>query len=258
MKKIVIILLLCFQYLLIYSQENSPGDIMFKCTDCGSYVWSNYNSDIIPIKLEGDTIYAYSLRGINSIDSETPHLHTYVCFNNQSRIILRDLDYYDNLKFYGSLKEYQNLYPETCTPTQKTLKIKEDAENYAISKCPYGYISFDWNTNYRILDFEARYTNLNKKSIKYLDIYWSASNSVGDPRGSGIFKCTGPIQYGYSKYWDRFNESYRLSVDVEDIHISKIHITYIDGTQITLSGDKIKYFKDFYTYKTDYISKFNN
>lgn len=89
-------------------------------------------------------------------------------------------------------------------------------------------------------DYELNFTNMSKKTIKYLDWYGIIYNRVNDPieceiRRTGSFsgRCTGPIGSGVDEdcYWDCviYNNS------AATIKINKIRIEYIDGTTTYLN-----------------------
>lgn len=107
---------------------------------------------------------------------------------------------------------------------------------------PYGFVGKkSWNIDYRILSVTMQYTNTNKKTIKYLEMFWQTKNAVGDVRNRGSFKGTGPLKQWESGSWDWDNTSYRVAGDVKTFWVTKIVITYMDGTKKVLPEKQIIY-----------------
>jgi hypothetical protein len=83
--------------------------------------------------------------------------------------------------------------------------------------------------------------NTNKKTIKYIDVYWVLKNDVGDVRKSGHFSGTGPLEEWSSASWEWDHSSYYVSGDASRMYLTKVIITYMDGTKVTIPKDKIWY-----------------
>lgn len=83
--------------------------------------------------------------------------------------------------------------------------------------------------------------NLNKRTIKYIDVYWKVSNGVGDVRKTGHFKGTGPLQEYESANWNWDYSSYYVAGDATEMEITKVIITYMNGQQLVLTGKQIKF-----------------
>lgn len=106
----------------------------------------------------------------------------------------------------------------------------------------YGYIDdWSWSLNSANgINFNITYTNTNKKTIKYIDIYFIVKNPVGDicslrfdHTNTGHLTCVGPIkQYHSGKYeWDAV---YYTTGDASNLYFKKFVITYMDNTKYTL------------------------
>lgn len=107
---------------------------------------------------------------------------------------------------------------------------------------PYGFVNeWGWDDNYGTLTFNISYTNLNKKTIKYIDVYWVLKNDVNDNRGSGHFKGTGPVEYLNSSSWEWDNSPYYVYGDATNMFITKIILTYMNGSTKVLSAKEIFY-----------------
>lgn len=115
-------------------------------------------------------------------------------------------------------------------------------------KAPYGFIQdWDWGGEY-FVTFSIRYLNLNPKTIKYIDVYWKITNDVNDLRGSGHFKGTGPLAQYESASWDWDSSTYFVAGDATNMSITKIILTYMNGSQKILNKSQIQYDDtDYYT-----------
>lgn len=105
---------------------------------------------------------------------------------------------------------------------------------------PYGYIKeWSWDDEYSFLKFSFRYANNNKKTIKYIDVYFAVTNDVGDVCTTGHFKGTGPLGQFESASWNWDSSSYYVSGDASHMQLTKIILTYMNGTQKILSKKMI-------------------
>ena len=115
-----------------------------------------------------------------------------------------------------------------------------DAYNIIRKEAPYGFINmWSWNNKYDNISFSFNYVNTNKKTIKYIDIYWKVENDVGDIRKRGMFSGTGPLKQYEEANWEWDNSIYYVSGDATNMSITKIVIKYMDGTQKILTGNNI-------------------
>lgn len=113
-------------------------------------------------------------------------------------------------------------------------KVKKDA--------PYGFFDeWGWNNEYGIVTFNCKYTNTNKATIKYIDIYWKITNDVNDVRKTGHFKGTGPVEEWDTAGWSWDYSSYYVAGDASNMEITKVIITYTNGSQKTLSKSMIRF-----------------
>lgn len=107
---------------------------------------------------------------------------------------------------------------------------------------PYGFVGKrSWSIDYRNLTLKMQYTNTNKKTIKYIEMFWQTKNDVGDVRNRGSFKGTGPVKQWDSGSWDWDNTSYYVARDVTSFWVTKMVITYMDGTKKVLTEKQIVY-----------------
>lgn len=107
-------------------------------------------------------------------------------------------------------------------------------------KAPNGYFLYwGWDKEYSSISFNFKYLNTNKKTIKYIDVYWVLKNDVGDVRKSGKFSGTGPLGEWESASWNWDSSSYYVSGDASKMSLSKVFITYMDGSKVTIPYSKI-------------------
>lgn len=107
---------------------------------------------------------------------------------------------------------------------------------------PYGYVEdWNWNDTYGMVSFDICYTNTNPKTIKYLTVYFKITNDVGDVRKTGYFKGTGPLKEGETASWDWDTSSYFTSGDSTTLSITKLVLTYMNGTTQVVSGKYLKF-----------------
>lgn len=107
---------------------------------------------------------------------------------------------------------------------------------------PYGYVEdWNWDDTYGMVSFDICYTNTNPKTIKYLTVYFKITNDVGDVRKTGYFKGTGPLKEGETASWDWDTSSYFTSGDSTTLSITKLVLTYMNGTTQVVSGKYLKF-----------------
>lgn len=104
---------------------------------------------------------------------------------------------------------------------------------------PYGFIvKWSWDNEVTV-SLQLRYFNSNKKRIKYIEVHWVAINDVGDVRGRGSFRGTGPLGFLESGSWDWDRSLYFVADDATTMRITKVILTYMNGTKKILTGDAI-------------------
>ena len=107
-------------------------------------------------------------------------------------------------------------------------------------KAPYGFfLEWDWGDEYTMVTFDFSYFNTNKKTIKYIDVYWRILNDVDDVRKTGHFKGTGPVAQYEPGRWTWDSSSYFVAGDATRMELTKVIITYMNGTQQTLTKKMI-------------------
>lgn len=110
------------------------------------------------------------------------------------------------------------------------------------AEAPYGYFDdWGWSSEYGSVSFNFRYTNTNKATIKYIDVYWTITNDVNDVRKTGHFKGTGPLAEWETASWNWDYSSYYVAGDATRMNITKVILTYINGTTKTLSKSMLRF-----------------
>ena len=107
---------------------------------------------------------------------------------------------------------------------------------------PNGYfLDWGWDSEYSSISFHFRYMNTNKNTIKYIEVFFVVTNDVGDIRKTGSFKGTGPLEEWESASWNWDHSSYYVAGDASKMNISKVIITYTNGTRVTIPKNKLRF-----------------
>lgn len=157
-----------------------------------------------------------------------------------------------NLANYKDFKYHCEVYRDSLDSHSKILS--NDLVNYlsasftleafkeAKKLAPFGYFGdWGWDNEYGYVTFNFEYTNLNSKTIKYIDVYWYVTNDVNDICGRGNFKGVGPLKEGASASWEWDDSPYYVSGSASNMSISKVILTYMNGTKQVLSKNMIKF-----------------
>lgn len=133
----------------------------------------------------------------------------------------------------GSIAELIDLF-NYVSAKDLISKVKKEA--------PYGYIEdWSWDYEYGPVTLYVKYCNTNAKTIKYIKFFFTVYNDVDDVRGRGSVQGTGPLEEFESASWDFDWTGCWPSGDASRMKITKIVITYMNGSTITLSGKNIKF-----------------
>lgn len=103
------------------------------------------------------------------------------------------------------------------------------------------FLDWGWDSEYSSIRFHFKYMNTNKNTIKYIEVFFVVSNDVGDVRKTGSFKGTGPLEEWESASWDWDHSSYYVAGDATKMNISKVIITYTNGTKVTIPKNKLRF-----------------
>ena len=67
------------------------------------------------------------------------------------------------------------------------------------------------------------------------------TNDVGDIRKTGYFQGTGPLKEGETASWDWDSSSYFTAGDASNMSITKIVLTYMNGTKQVVAGKYLRF-----------------
>ena len=110
------------------------------------------------------------------------------------------------------------------------------------AKAPNGYFEdWGWNDEYGAITFHFKYTNTNKNTIKYIEVFWVVTNDVGDVRKTGSFRGTGPLEEWETASWNWDHSMYYVAGDATNMNITKVIITYMNGAKITIPKNKLQF-----------------
>ena len=115
---------------------------------------------------------------------------------------------------------------------------------------PNGFIqNWGWNLNSADgIEPYFKYFNTSKKTIKYVDFYFSVFNAVGDKcylkydrSYVGKVRGVGPVEPFDAGSWNWDRATHYTSGDASEMRIIKLVVTYMDGTVKTIPRDAIVY-----------------
>ena len=186
------------------------------------------------IGLSGDTIF--TIEHVNGgLNHMYNRIHAFVLTNIDKNRLENHIDaFIDSLKVLNlsMLLATKYNYEELLSNVDI---IKQDA--------PYGFFSsWGWKAgNPFSMSFWFSFQNMNKKTIRYIEVFFRVKNAVGDIRNTGSFKGTGPVEYLECGSWNWDHSQYTLAGDASEADITKVIITYMDKTQKILTGKMIRF-----------------
>lgn len=210
------------------------GDNSMKCDICDEYIDSK---DVFyTLGIHNDSIYyataedgKLGLSYIETHESKIPASISgnkdflYHCEAFKDSLTDDSTDYADMIRYLG----YQ-YYVDYMARLKKV--------------APFGYIEeWGWDNEYSMVTFNIRYTNTNSKTIKYLTVYFKITNDVGDIRKTGYFQGTGPLKDGETASWNWDSSSYFTAGDASKMSITKIVLTYMNGTKQVVAGKYLQF-----------------
>lgn len=208
----------------------STKSVGLYCSDCGKTI---YEDTIFVFKVDTLQLF-YFTKEYGAIGISKQKLHKILRTDSQ----LEKTDFKIHYDAFRDSIFSTEILDEDWFQAGNDLCLSNFRKNL-MKKAPYGYIEeYTWDDDFSVT-FSIEYVNLNKKTIKYLDTYWTIYNAVGDVRGSGHFKGTGPVVFGETGYWKWKHSSYHVAGDATKMKITKIIITYMDGTQKILNKKDI-------------------
>ncbi len=213
--------------------------------NCGFCKEKHYERSIYIISLNSDTIYyLHNKPEIEMLGKACSTLH----FSEITNKIKQDKNFIKHMEVWRDSivihNEFSNAIAEK-TNLYRYILFKDEI----IKEAPFGFVeNWGWNLNsaYGVEPFFSFY-NTSKKTIKYVDFYFSLYNDVGDKcflkynkSYTGSVRGVGPVETDRSASWNWDRATHYTSADASEMRIVKIVITYMDKTVKTLTGNAIK------------------
>lgn len=203
------------------------------CTLCNKSI--NIKDSIYSMSIRNDSVYWFDMeKGIIDLSYLVAHAAKI------SREMNTDPNYLFHHEVFGDSLQYAKPFYKTDAEAINIVnlgKYLDKVKNIA----PNGVLlEWGWDDEFSV-SFHFKYLNTNKKTIKYIALHWVIKNDVGDVRKTGYFKGTGPVEEWSSASWNWDHSSYYVAGDATIMNITKIVITYMDGTTVTIPKNKIVY-----------------
>lgn len=205
-----------------------------KCSLCNEYVYSK--DSLFCIGFRNDTLYYAS-------DENFALGETYMK--------VHPMHVPSSLKSNSKFQYHFEIFGDTLRNRYKKIMDDPELANYVLisraadkvkKAAPYGYFgNWGWDSEYGAVSFHFEYTNTNKATIKYIDVYWTITNDVNDVRKTGHFKGTGPLEEWKSANWNWDYSSYYVAGDASNMVITKVILTYTNGTTKTLTKSMLQF-----------------
>lgn len=207
-----------------------------KCALCDKSV-SGYSVDsVLVVAMNNDTLFSVE-RKEGLIDLYYLEMHAYAIPSDLKNS--KKFQYHINA-FSDSIAKQKHMDCELAR-NMNAYWYKEYTDN-VIKQAPHGlFTDWGWDADYLMVTFEFDFLNLDKRTIKYIDVYWNIYNDVDDLRGSGHFKGTGPLEQYSTGSWSWDNSMYFVDGDASWMKFTKVIITYMNGQKLILTGKKIIY-----------------
>ena len=219
-----------------------PIDSRVSCVLCDYEKGSSYHSSkdsIYVIGIANDSVY-YMTSKMKDLGQSYSVLHISPLSQimNNSEFQYHFEAFKDSLNKRSSNLSYKSVLSYNKKQYDEYLaKIKKIA--------PFGYVGeWSWDNDFSV-SFHVDYCNTSKTTIKYIDFYWKVLNGVDDVRGTGSFSGTGPVDEWETATWNWDYSHYYVAGDADYMKITKIVITYMNGTKKVLTGDNIIFSEDF-------------
>ena len=187
-------------------------------------------------KIKNDTIYWMgTIRGY--LDIPRGHMHV----AKVPQLLASDTDYQYHLKVFRDSLEHNIEGLDMSYAAYRNLSDFEKYEKELKREAPHGlFLEWGWDDDYSI-EFNFRYLNTNKNTIKYIEVFFVVTNDVGDVRKRGSFRGTGPLAEWESASWNWDHSSYYVAGDATKMNISQVIITYMNGSKVTLPKSKLRF-----------------
>ena len=210
------------------------GDNSMNCEICDEYI--NSKDVFYTLGIRNDSIYYATVKegklGLSYIE---PHESKIPSYLNSDKDFL-----YHYEAFKDSLTDDSTDYAELVRYAY--YKYYVDYLARLKKAAPYGFVDeWGWDNEYSMVTFNIRYTNTNSKTIKYLTVYFKITNDVGDIRKTGYFQGTGPLKEWETASWNWDSSFYFTSGDASKMYITKIVLTYMNGTKQVVRGKYLQF-----------------
>jgi hypothetical protein len=220
-------------YRLTHNWQNVPTPRTYlKCTMCD---YSDYVDSAFCVAIIDDYMYYFT---------STEKALGYNCLKIHKSFIDNTLKNDENFQYHYKVFK-DSLTHDTIVTDSLELRdfnsylLKEFVDK-VVKKAPYGYIDeWSWNNDYSMVTFSMSFVNTNRKTIKYIYVYFRVTNDVNDVRCTGHFKGTGPLEEFDVSSWNWDSSSYFTSGDATHMSLTKLIITYTDGTKKILPKNMI-------------------
>lgn len=218
-----------------YSYSTGTSTVPMECALCDKIISSYSTDSIYVIGINNDTIFSTDYKN-GLLDNRYIVIHAYKIPNE-----LKQSDYYkQHIEAYADSLSSKTDYNTSLMEELNLFYLQEYVEKIK-KEAPYGlFTEWAWDCEYSSVSFSFTYLNLNKRTIKYIDVYWKITNDVGDVRKTGHFKGTGPVEQYEFGSWNWDYSSYYVAGDASTMEFTKVIITYMNGQQQVLTKNMIK------------------
>lgn len=210
------------------------------CEECEE---SHTNDSIYVLNISNDSICYSMFRPDDTLLYSTLRLAHYSKISNTLANEAKFKEY--NMVWKDSIAAHE--YKSGLVPYLINRMAYEEYFENIRKDAPYGFIKdWGWELNSAAgIEVNFEYTNTNKKTIKYIDFYFSVYNGVGDIcqiRGSGNVahvRGVGPVETFETSSWNWDHASHYTSYSASNMRVVKLVITYMDGTVKTIPKGQI-------------------
>ena len=209
------------------------NNVSLYCDLCQKNVRTNDSTFCMAIK--NDSIY-WATTNTGYLDEIILEMHA----AKMTKVLIENASFASHYKIYADSLQYSKPDYSASKASIGNLFAYENYLDNVKKLAPHGFfVDWGWDNEYSMITFNFKYMNTNKKTIKYITVYWTVKNDVGDVRKTGYFKGTGPLKEWESASWDWDSSSYFVAGDASIMNITKVVLNYMDGTSVTLSKNKI-------------------
>ena len=216
-------------------QYRYSSSIDLECDLCDDKKHVYSKDSVFAFAIQNDTIYSPHIEQ-GYLDKSYLHIHRYCVPQN----LKTSSAYQQHFKIFKDSLTNDTLYEHDFVAYYNS-KAFSDYIKEVQAEAPYGFfVDWGWDSEYSFISFHFRYMNTNKRTIKYIDVYWKVTNSVNDVRETGHFSGTGPLAQFESANWNWDYSSYYVAGDASNMQITKVIITYMNGQKQVLTDQQVK------------------